>query len=81
MMEASSLLFSSGANAVNTEDTNHPNDKLVQLLRDNQIDLNVVEGCGSFSPFEESMIPATAASSSNSLKGLQNSPPNFRRFR
>jgi hypothetical protein len=29
---------------VNTKDTNHPNDKLVQLLRDNQIDLNVVEG-------------------------------------
>lgn len=29
---------------MNTEDPDQPNDKLVQLLRDNQIDLNVVEG-------------------------------------
>jgi hypothetical protein len=29
---------------VNTEDSDHPNDKLLQLLRDSQIDLNVVEG-------------------------------------
>ena len=38
------LFFSSGALAVNTEDPDHPGDKLLQLLRDNQIDLNVVEG-------------------------------------
>jgi hypothetical protein len=36
------LLHASGALAVNIED--HPGDKLLQLLRDNQIDLNVVEG-------------------------------------
>jgi hypothetical protein len=29
---------------VNIEDSGHPGDKLLQLLRDNQIDLNVVEG-------------------------------------
>jgi hypothetical protein len=29
---------------VNIEDSDHPSDKLLQLLRDNQIDLNVVEG-------------------------------------
>jgi len=29
---------------VNIEDSDHPGDKLLQLLRDNQIDLNVVEG-------------------------------------
>ena len=29
---------------MNTEDPDHPGDKLLQLLRDNQIDLNVVEG-------------------------------------
>jgi hypothetical protein len=38
------LLHASGALAVNTEDSDHPGDKLLQLLRDNQIDLNVVEG-------------------------------------
>jgi hypothetical protein len=29
---------------VNIEDSDRPGDKLLQLLRDNQIDLNVVEG-------------------------------------
>jgi hypothetical protein len=29
---------------VNIEDSDHPGEKLLQLLRDNQIDLNVVEG-------------------------------------
>jgi hypothetical protein len=29
---------------VNIKDSDHPGDKLLQLLRDNQIDLNVVEG-------------------------------------
>jgi hypothetical protein len=29
---------------VNTDDPDHPGDKLLQLLRENQIDLNVVEG-------------------------------------
>jgi hypothetical protein len=38
------LLHASGALAVNIEDSDHPGDKLLQLLRDNQIDLNVVEG-------------------------------------
>jgi hypothetical protein len=38
------LLHDPGALTVNTEDSDHPGDKLLQLLRDNQIDLNVVEG-------------------------------------
>jgi hypothetical protein len=29
---------------VSTDDSDDPGDKLLQLLRDNQIDLNVVEG-------------------------------------
>jgi hypothetical protein len=29
---------------VNTDDPDHPGDKLLKLLRDNEIDLNVVEG-------------------------------------
>ena len=29
---------------MNIEDSDHAGDKLLQLLRDNQIDLNVVEG-------------------------------------
>jgi hypothetical protein len=29
---------------VSTDDFDHPDDKLLQLLRDNQIDLTVVEG-------------------------------------
>ena len=29
---------------MNTDDPDHPGDKLLQLLRENQIDLNVVEG-------------------------------------
>jgi hypothetical protein len=29
---------------VNIEDTDHPGDKLLQLLRDNQVDQSVVEG-------------------------------------
>jgi len=29
---------------VNIDDPDHPADKLLQLLRDNEIDLNVVEG-------------------------------------
>ena len=29
---------------MNIEDSDHPGDKLLQLLRDNRIDLNVVEG-------------------------------------
>jgi hypothetical protein len=36
--------LSSGARTVNIEDPDHPGDKLLQLLRDNEIDLNVVEG-------------------------------------
>jgi hypothetical protein len=39
-----SLHLSSGARTVNIEDPDHPGDKLLQLLRDNEIDLNVVEG-------------------------------------
>jgi hypothetical protein len=34
----------SGALVVNIEDSDLPGDKLLKLLRDNQIDLNVVEG-------------------------------------
>jgi chromatin segregation and condensation protein Rec8/ScpA/Scc1 (kleisin family) len=34
----------SGALVVNIEDSDLPGDKLLQLLRDNQIDLNAVEG-------------------------------------
>jgi hypothetical protein len=37
-------LLASGALVVNIEDSDLPGDKLLQLLRDNQIDLNVVEG-------------------------------------
>jgi hypothetical protein len=29
---------------VNIDDPDHPGDRLLQLLRDNEIDLNVVEG-------------------------------------
>ena len=29
---------------MSTDDPDHPGDKLLQLLRDNEIDLNVVEG-------------------------------------
>ena len=29
---------------MNIDDPDHPGDKLLQLLRDNEIDLNVVEG-------------------------------------
>ena len=29
---------------MNIDDTDHPGDKLLQLLHDNEIDLNVVEG-------------------------------------
>lgn len=29
---------------MNTDDPDHPGDKLLKLLRDNEIDLNVVEG-------------------------------------
>jgi len=29
---------------VNIDDSDHPGDKLLQLLRNNEIDLNVVEG-------------------------------------
>jgi len=29
---------------VSTDDSDHPGDKLLQLLQDNQIDLSVVEG-------------------------------------
>ena len=38
-----------GAATVSINDHDH-GDKLLQLLRDNEIDLNVVEGCGSSSP-------------------------------
>jgi hypothetical protein len=37
-------LLASGALIVNIEDSDHHGDKLLQLLRDHQIDLNVVEG-------------------------------------
>jgi hypothetical protein len=38
------LLLASGALIVNIEDSDHPGDKLLQLLRDNQVDQSVVEG-------------------------------------
>lgn len=37
------ILRSSGALTVNIDDPDRPGDKLLQLLRDNEIDLNVVE--------------------------------------
>jgi hypothetical protein len=36
-------LFASGAFTVGTDDSDNPGDKLLQILRDNQIDLSVVE--------------------------------------
>jgi hypothetical protein len=38
------ISLSSGALAVDIDDPDHPGDKLLRLLRENQIDLNVVEG-------------------------------------
>jgi hypothetical protein len=37
-------LFASGAFIVSTDDSDDPGDKLLRILRDNQIDLSVVEG-------------------------------------
>jgi len=64
---------------VNIDDPDHPGDKLLQLLQDNQIDLNVVEGCGSSLPSGKSRIRPTDASSSNSPKDLENNLGNSRR--
>jgi hypothetical protein len=36
-------LFASGAFTVSTDDSDNPGDKLLQILRDNHIDLSVVE--------------------------------------
>ena len=44
VLGARHLSLSSGALSVTIDDPDHPGDKLLQLLRDNQIDLNVVEG-------------------------------------
>jgi hypothetical protein len=38
------ILLSSGARTVNIDDPDHSEDKLLQLLRDNEIDVNVFEG-------------------------------------
>jgi len=43
---------------VNIDDTDHPGDKLLQLLRDNEIDLNVVEGLRLVVAFRKIRDPA-----------------------
>jgi hypothetical protein len=40
----SPFYFFTGARTVNIDDPDHPEDKLLELLRDNAIDLNVFEG-------------------------------------
>jgi hypothetical protein len=43
---------------VNTDDSDYPGDKLLQLLRDNQIDLNVIEGLRLVVAFRKIKDPA-----------------------
>jgi hypothetical protein len=43
---------------VNIDDTDHPGDKLLRLLRDNDIDLNVVEGLRLVVAFRKISDPA-----------------------
>jgi hypothetical protein len=43
---------------VNIDDTDHPGDKLLQLLRDNEIDLNAVEGLRLVVAFRKITDPA-----------------------
>jgi hypothetical protein len=38
------LLLASGASTVSNDHSDHPGDKLLRLVRDDQIELNVVEG-------------------------------------
>lgn len=52
------ILRSSGARTVNIDDPDHPGDKLLQLLRDNEIDLNVVEGLRLVVAFRKIKDPA-----------------------
>ena len=49
---------SSGARKVNIDDPDHPGDKLLQLLRDNEIELNVVEGLRLVVAFRKIKDPA-----------------------
>jgi len=43
---------------VNIDDSDHPGDRLLQLLRDNEIDLNVVEGLRLVVAFRKIKDPA-----------------------
>ena len=43
---------------MNTDDPDHPGDKLLQLLRDNEIDLNVLEGLRLVVAFRKIKNPA-----------------------
>ena len=43
---------------MNIDDPDHPGDKLLQLLRDNEIDLNVVEGLRLVVAFRKIKDPA-----------------------
>ena len=43
---------------MNIDDTDHPGDKLLQLLCDNEIDLNVVEGLRLVIAFRKIRDPA-----------------------
>jgi hypothetical protein len=54
----SAFFKSSGALTVNIDDTDHPGDKLLQLLSDNEIDLNVVEGLRLVIAFRKIRDPA-----------------------
>jgi hypothetical protein len=47
-----------GAFIVSTDDTDHPADELLQLLRDNQLDLSVVEGLRLFRAFRKINDPS-----------------------
>jgi nicotinamide mononucleotide (NMN) deamidase PncC len=46
---------------VSADDFDHPADKLMQLLRNHQINLAVAEGCASSLRSRISRIPATGA--------------------
>ena len=43
---------------MNIDDSDHPGDRLLQLLRDNEIDLNVVEGLRLVVAFRKIKDPA-----------------------
>jgi hypothetical protein len=43
---------------VSTDDSDHPGDKLLQLLQDNQIDLSVVEGLRLVIAFNKTKNPS-----------------------